>query len=102
MDHTSRGLSQAQQNDCRAVLAKFIDRHALSDWESTVHVEEIGPERYCVKIELTPSAKSGLPKWPVYEIAVADESVNVAAEVDKLLESGYRARLLDRNMLEQR
>jgi hypothetical protein len=55
-----------------------------------------------VKIELTPPAKSGLPKWPVDEIAVADTSVDVAAEVDKLLESGYQARLLDRKLLERR
>jgi hypothetical protein len=102
MDQTSKGLSQVQQNNCRAVLAKFIDRHDLSDWESTVNVEETSAGRYCVKIELTPPAKSGLPKWPVDEIAVADASVDVAAEVDKLLESGFQARLLDRKVLEWR
>ena len=51
-----------------------------------------------MKIELTPPAKSGLPKWPVNEIAVADDSADVAAEVDELLESGYQARLLDRKV----
>ncbi|MGA2909748.1 MAG: hypothetical protein ABSE36_18760 [Terracidiphilus sp.] len=102
MDQTSKGLSQVKQNDCRAALAKFIDRHDLSDWESTVNVEETSAGRYRVKIELTPPAKSGLPKWPVDEIAVADTSVDVAAEVDKLLESGYQARLLDRKLLERR
>jgi hypothetical protein len=102
MDQTSKGLSQVQQNNCRAALAKFIDRHNLSDWESTVNVEETSAGKYCVKIELTPPAKSGLPKWPVDEIAVADESVDVAVEVDKLLESGYQERLLDRTMLERR
>jgi hypothetical protein len=40
MDQTSKGLSQVQQNNCRAALAKFIDRHDLSDWESTVNVED--------------------------------------------------------------
>ena len=91
-----------QQNDCRAALAKFIDRHDLSDWESTVKVEETSAGRYCVKIELTPPAKSGLPKWPVDEIAVADASVDVAAEVDKLLESGYQARLQIQKIVLQR
>ena len=87
-----------QQNNCRAALAKFIDRHDLSDWESTVNVEETTAGQYRVKIELTPPAKSGLPKWPVDEIAVADDSADVAAEVDELLESGYQARLLDRKV----
>ena len=31
MNQTSKGLSQVQQNNCRAALAKFIDRHDLSD-----------------------------------------------------------------------
>jgi hypothetical protein len=102
MDQTSKGLSQVQQNNCRAALAKFIDRHDLSDWESTVNVEETSAGRYCVKIELTPPAKSGLPKWPVDEIAVTDSSADVAADVDKLLESGYQALLLDRKALKRR
>jgi hypothetical protein len=55
MDQTSKGLSQVQQNNCRAALAKFIDRHNLSDWESTVNVEETSAGKYCVKIELTPT-----------------------------------------------
>jgi hypothetical protein len=102
MDQTSKGLSQVQQNNCRAALAKFIDRHDLSDWESTVNVVETSVGQYRVKIELTPPAKSGLPKWPVDEIAVADASADVAAEVDELLESGYQARLLDRKVLGRR
>jgi hypothetical protein len=102
MDQTSKGLSQVQQNNCRAALAKFIDRHDLSDWESTVNVEETSAGRYRVKIELTPPAKSGLPKWPVDEIAFSDASADVATEVDKLLESGYQARLLDGKVIERR
>jgi hypothetical protein len=102
MDRISRGLSQEQQNNCRAALAKFIDRHDLSDWGSTVKVEETSAGKYCVKIELTPPPKSGLPTWSVDEIAVADASVDVAAEVDKLLEFGYKERLLDAKVLEWR
>jgi hypothetical protein len=101
MDQTPKGLSQVQQNNCRAALAKFVDRHDLSEWESTVKVEETGAGRYRVKIELTPPSTSGLPKWPVDEFAIADASVDVAAEVDKLLETGYQARLLDRKVLER-
>jgi hypothetical protein len=101
MDQISKGLSQVQQNNCRAALAKFIDRHDLFDWESTVNVEETSAGQYCVKIELTPPAKSGLAKWTIDEIAVANASVDVAAEVDKLLESGYQARLSGRKVLER-
>ena len=85
-----------QQNNCRAALAKFIDRHDLSDWESTVKVEETSAGRYRVKIELTPPTSAGLPTWSVDEIEIADASVDVAAEVDRLLEFGYQARLQDR------
>ena len=102
MDQISRGLSQVQENDCRAALTKFIDRNDLSDWGSTVKVEETSAGRYCVKIELTPPAKSGLPTWSVDKIAVADASVDVVAEVDKLLETGYQERLLNRKVLEWR
>jgi hypothetical protein len=101
MDQVSRGLSELQQNDCRAALAKFIDRHDLSDWGSTVKVEETSAAKYCVKIELTPPAESGLPTWSVNEIAVADASMNVAAEVERLLEAGYKERLLDAKVLER-
>jgi hypothetical protein len=102
MDQISRGISQVQQNNCRAALAKFIDRHDLSDWESTVNVEETSAGRYRAKLELTPPAKSGSPSWSVDEIAVDDASVDVVAEVDKLLEAGYQERLLNRQVLEWR
>ena len=102
MDQNAKGLSQVHQNDCRAALAKFIDRHDLSDWESTVHVEETAAGKYVVNIELTPPATSGLPLWQVDEIALADTSVDVAAEVDTLLEAGYHARLVDAKVLEWR
>jgi hypothetical protein len=93
MDQFSGGLSQVQQNDCRAVLANFIHRHDLSDWGSTVRVEQTSAGQYRVKVELTPPAHSGLPPWPVDEIAVADESFDVAAELETLLELGYQSRL---------
>jgi hypothetical protein len=100
MDQISRGLSQVQENDCRAALTKFIDRHDLSDWGSTVKVEETSAGRYRVKIELTPPTSAGLPTWSVDEIEIADASVDVAAEVDRLLEFAYRARLQDAKVLE--
>jgi hypothetical protein len=100
MDQISRGLSQEQQNHCREALAKFIDRHDLSDWGSTVKVEETSAGQCSVKIELTPPPNSGLPAWPVDEIAVGDASTDVAAEVDRLLECGYHARFLDASVLE--
>ena len=102
MDQISTGLSQGQQNECRAVLANFIYRHGLSDWGSTVNVEETSTGQSRVKIELTPPAHSGLPPWPLDEIAVADESVDVAAELEALLELGYPSRLDDAKVPELR
>jgi len=101
MDQGLRGLTQVQENDCRAVLAMFIERHDLSDWGSTVNVEEKTPGQFFVKIELTPPEKSGLAEWPVDEIAVSDGSADVATEVDKLLEAGFQVRLLDAKVLEK-
>lgn len=99
-DQISRGLSQVQGNDCRAALTKFMDRNDLSNWGSTVKVEETNAGRYCVKIELTPPTGAGLPAWSVDEIAIANASVDVAAEVDRLLEIGYQARLQDAKVRE--
>jgi hypothetical protein len=95
IDQISRGLSQVQENDCRAALTKFIDRNDLSDWGSTVKVAETSAGRYRVKIELTPPTSTGLPTWSVDEIETVGASFDVAAEVDKLLEFGYQARLQD-------
>jgi hypothetical protein len=67
----------------------------LSDWGSTVKVAETSAGRYRVKIELTPPTSTGLPAWSVDEIEIVDASVDVAAEVDKLLEFGHQARLQD-------
>ncbi len=89
MDQNLKGLTQVQQNDCRAALQRFIDRHELSDWEMAVKVGETEPGKYSVKIEIAPPQNSGLLEWPVHEFAVADTSFDVAAEVDKLLEYGY-------------
>jgi hypothetical protein len=85
------GLSEEQQNDCRAALHDFAERHGLSEWGMVVKVEETASEKYCVKIEITPPADSGLPKWPIQEIAVADAAFDVAAEVDKTLELAFQA-----------
>jgi hypothetical protein len=95
MDQASAGLSEDQQNDCRVALRRFIERRGLSDWESTVKVQQIEPGKFSVKIEITPPADSGAPPWPVQEIAITDASSDVAAEVDAMLELGYQARLQD-------
>jgi hypothetical protein len=96
MDQQARGLSQQQQNDCRAALNRFIDRHQLSDWEMTVKVGETAAGKLSVKIEIVPPLQSGLTAWPVEEVAVADASFDVAAEVDKMLELGFQARVQQR------
>lgn len=92
MDQNTLGLSEEQQNDCRAVLEKFIDRHQLSDWGMMVNVQQTTPGKYSLKIELTPPPESKLPVWPLEEIALADASCDAAADIDKLLERAYQER----------
>jgi hypothetical protein len=89
MNQHSRGLSEEQDNDCRAALHEFVKRHDLSAWGLTVKVQETPEGKYVVRIEMTPPSESGLPEWPVQEITVADEYFDIAAEVDKRLEMAY-------------
>ena len=84
------GLSEEQQNDCRAALQKFVDRHAISEWGMMVKVQETTTGKYSVKIEVTPPPESGVPAWPIQEIAVEDTAFDVAAAVDKMLELAYQ------------
>ncbi len=95
MAQPPRGLLQEQQNDCQAALNRFIDKHKLSDRQMTVEVQETTPAKHSVKIEITPPLESGLPPWPIHEIAVVDASANVAAEVDRLLEAGLRVSVVE-------
>jgi hypothetical protein len=95
MDQDLRGLSQEQQNHCRAAVQRFIDRHQLSDWEMTVKVRETTPAGLSVQVEITPPPASGLPPWPLQEFTVVDTSSDVAAEVEKMLELSYQDRLLE-------
>ena len=81
-------LSEEQQNDARVAVQNFIRRHDISDWSVQVNVRETTTGKFSVRIEITPPPESGLPKWPVQEIAVADVSFEVTAEIDRLLELG--------------
>lgn len=90
MAHKFEGPSEEQGNDCRAAVQNFIRRHNISDWAVKVNIEETPTGKYNVSIEATPPPESGLPKWPVQEIAVADASFDVAAEVDRLLELAWQ------------
>jgi hypothetical protein len=96
MEHDFRGLSEDQQNDCRAALHEFVVRHAVSEWRMTVKVQETTPGKFSVKIEVTPPPGSGLTALPLHEIAVADASFDVAAEVDKMLELAWQSRAPER------
>ena len=95
MEHRTRGLSQEQQNQCRAALDRFIDRHELSGWEMTIEVKEAAAGKYNLKLEITPPPDSGLPDWPIHEIAAVDASYDVAAEVDRLLEAALEESLAE-------
>ncbi len=86
-------LSEEQQNDARVAVQNFIRRHDSSDWSVQVNVQETTTGKFSVRIEITPPPESGLPKWPVQEIAVADVSFDVAAEIDRLLELAWQDQL---------
>jgi len=58
-----------------------------------VNVQRTTTGKYSVKIEIIPSPESGLPKWPIQEIAVADGAFDVAGDVDRLLELAWKDRL---------
>ena len=92
MDHNFGRLSEEQQNDARAAVQNFIRRHGISDWAVNVNVQEMATGKFSVKIEMTPPPESGLPALPLQEIAVADASFDVAAEVDKMLELAWQNR----------
>lgn len=89
----SRGLSEEQQNDARAAVQSFTRRHDIPDWAVKVNVQETAAGKYSIKIEITPPVVSGLPKLPIQEVAVADESSDVAGDVDRLLELAWQDRL---------
>jgi hypothetical protein len=90
MDHNFGRLSEEQENDARAAVHNFIRRHDISDWAVEVNIQETAMGKYSVKIDITPPPESGLPKWPVQEIAVADGSFDVAGDVDRLLELAWQ------------
>ena len=93
MDHNSGRLYEEQQNDSRAAVQNFIRRHGISEWAVTVNIQETATGTFTVRIEITPPPESGLPKWPVQEIAIAYASFDVAAEVDRLLELAWQDHL---------
>jgi len=99
MEQNFRGLAEEQQNDCRAALQTFIERHGLSQWGMDVTVQEKAPGNYSVKIEITPPPKLGLTRYlDLQEIAIAGPSFNVAAEVDKMLELAYQTHFTERKV----
>jgi hypothetical protein len=95
MDQNSEGLSEEQQNDARVAVQNFIRRHDISDWALEVKAQETATGKYSMKIEITPPPESGLPKLPIQEVAVADESSDVAGDVDRLLELAWQDRLTE-------
>lgn len=95
MEQNLDGLSQEQQNDCRATLQNFMNRHEISDWGTTIKAGKTPNGDYSLRIEITPPAETGLPPWAFREIALDDATFNLAAEIDKVLELGYQVRFAE-------
>ena len=91
MDIHTKGLSQKQQNDCRAALNSFIGKHAVGDWEITIEARETLPMGYSVKVGMAGPMETGMARLPVNQFAEVDTSDDVAAAVDRMLEAGYAA-----------
>ena len=98
MEQNLAGLSRKQKSDCRAALQRFINRHEISDWETTIKAEKEARRKYRLKIEITPPAETGLQRWAFKEIAVADRNLNIAAEMDEMLELAYQERFAESRM----
>jgi hypothetical protein len=89
------GLSQEHQNECRATLQKFMDRHEISDWGVTIKAGETPKGDFSLRIEITPPAETGLQPWAFREIAIAEANFDLATEIDKVLEHGYQVRFAE-------
>jgi hypothetical protein len=90
MSHNFQGISEEQENDCRAALQTFVEKHGLFDWEMTLKVQEATPGHHSVKIEITPPQSTGLARrLPQPEIAVTGPSMDISADVSQLLELAY-------------
>jgi len=90
MNTKIEGLSQKQQNDCRAALAMFIEKHRLGNWEIAIEGRQTLPMGYSVKIAIAPPGQQGSAALPINQFAEVDTSDDVAAEVERLLEAAYQ------------
>jgi hypothetical protein len=98
MEQDLTGLSQVQQNECRAALQNFMNRHEISDWGTTIDAGKTVRGEYCLRVEITPPAETGLKPWAYREISLEGATFNVAAEIDKALEHGYQVRFAESRM----
>jgi hypothetical protein len=86
---TFRGLSDAEETACRLALESFEKGHELAGWALMVQKRETTPEKYHVKIVIhVPSESASSGGWK--DIAGADATFDVAAELGKMLEGVYR------------
>lgn len=87
------GLSQKQQNDCRAALLRFIEKHQLGSWKMTIEGQGTLPMGYSVKIAITPPGGPGSAALPISQFAEVDTADDVANEVERMLEAAYQISL---------
>ena len=95
MEQDLTGLSQENQKECRAALKKFLNRHEISDWRTTIKAGETPKGDFNLRIEITPPAETGLQPWAFREVSIADATFNLANEIDRMLEHGYQVRFAE-------
>jgi hypothetical protein len=90
MSQNFQGLSEEQQNECRAAMDRFVERHDLVKWGITIKFQDTIPDEQSVKIEITPPPDFGLIRSPMREIAVTAPSMDISPEITKMLELAYQ------------
>jgi hypothetical protein len=87
---TFRGLSENEEELCRSILQRFEKEHGLARWALMITKREMIPGRYHIRIAIAPPPEFQLPTNSLKDIAGADATFNIAAEVGKMLEIAYR------------
>lgn len=83
------GLSDVQEEACRAALIAFLERNRLASWELSVNLSDNGPHSWRLDITVVASPELDFQKRSTQ--LTADKTVDLAQVVDLCLETHYNA-----------
>ena len=84
-----RGLTPAQEANCRSVLNAFLSRHCLRSWGLTVSLIEATPRTW--QLEVSVVAPNGFDAPVRMNRLKIDKTLSLARVVDLCLETHYNA-----------